>query len=187
MTEIITDFINNIGSFGPVIACILIVLESMIPILPLCVFIVINFLAFGNIIGLLISWIFTVIGCVISFWLVRNGFQGIFNKKIRKNEKINSLMKKIDKWKLKDIVVIIAIPFTPAFAINIAAGLSNINFKKYLTALLLGKIFMVYFWGYVGVSFVECLANPMAIFKIVIMVLSAYFISNFVSKKFNLD
>ena len=42
------------------------------------------------------------------------------------------------------LVVIIAIPFTPAFLVNIAAGLSNIPIKKYIFALLIGKPFMIY-------------------------------------------
>ena len=98
MTEIIEEIITSIGSFGPVLACLLIVLESIIPALPLCVFIVINFMTFGSILGLLISWFFTVVGCVIAYFIVRKGFQNWFNKKVRKNKKINKLMKKIDNF-----------------------------------------------------------------------------------------
>ncbi len=186
MTEIIENVINSIGSFGPLLACLLIVLESIIPALPLCVFIVINFMAFGNILGLLISWFFTVIGCVIAFFLVRKGFQNWFNKKVRKNKKINKLMKKIDNFKLQQLVVILAIPFTPAFAVNIAAGLSDMSLKKYLSALLIGKIFMVYFWGFVGLNLAECLTNPIALVKVAVLVLIAYIASTLVNKKFDL-
>lgn len=186
MTEIIEEVINSIGSFGPVLACILIVLESIIPALPLCVFIVINFMTFGNIFGLLISWVFTVLGCIIAFFLVRKGFQNWFNKKVRKNKSVNKIMKKIDTFKLQQLVVIIAIPFTPAFAVNIAAGLSDMSLKKYLSALLIGKLFMVYFWGFIGLSLNECLTNPIAIVKIVVLVLVAYLASTLVNKKFGL-
>lgn len=186
MTEIIEEVINSIGSFGPVLACILIVLESIIPALPLCVFIVINFMTFGNIFGLLISWAFTVLGCIIAFFLVRKGFQNWFNKKVRKNKSVNKIMKKIDTFKLQQLVVIIAIPFTPAFAVNIAAGLSDMSLKKYLSALLIGKLFMVYFWGFIGLSLNECLTNPIAIVKVVVLVLVAYSASTLVNKKFGL-
>lgn len=187
MTEMVMEFINSIGSYGPIMACLFILIESMIPALPLCVFIVINFLSFGNFIGLMISWIFTVIGCLLAFILCRKFLRNIFTKKLRKYEKINDLMKVIDKWKFKDLVLIVAIPFTPAFAINIAASLSQMNIKKFLLALIIGKFFMVYFWGYVGVSFVECLSNPMALIKVVVIVLLAYFVSSVISKKMNID
>lgn len=186
MTEIIEEVINSIGSFGPALACLLIVLESIIPALPLCVFIVINFMSFGSFWGLIISWIFTVLGCVIAFFLVRKGLQNWFNKKVRKNKRINKLMKKIDNFNLQQLVVILAIPFTPAFAVNIAAGLSAMSLKKYLIALLIGKIFMVYFWGFVGLSLTECLTNPIAIVKVVVLVLIAYVASRLVNKKFDL-
>jgi uncharacterized membrane protein YdjX (TVP38/TMEM64 family) len=93
----------------------------------------------------------------------------------------------IDKIKLESLTVIIAIPFTPAFLVNIAAGLSKIPFKKFLTALLIGKIFLVLFWGFVGTSLVESLTNPVALVKTLILLFMAFIISKIVSKKFNLD
>lgn len=187
MIEAINNFINNIGDVGPIVGCILIVLESILPILPLCVFIVINFLAFGSLVGLLISWLFTIIGCMMAFYLVRSKLQGWFNRKVRKNAKVNSLMNKVDKWKFASLVIVIAIPFTPASAINVAAGLSTMNEKKYFMALAIGKIFMVYFWGFVGLGFIESLSNPRAFIKIIIMVLIAYLLSKIISKKFNIE
>ena len=95
-------------------------------------------------------------------------------------------MKKIDNFKLQQLVVILAIPFTPAFAVNIAAGLSDMSLKKYLSALLIGKIFMVYFWGFVGLNLAECLTNPIALVKVAVLVLIAYIASTLVNKKFDL-
>ena len=81
------------------------------------------------------------------------------------------------------LVTIIAIPFTPAFMVNIAAGLAKLDTKKYLISLLIGKIFMVYFWGFVGVSLIESLKNPYILIKVAIMVLIAYLIA-IITKKF---
>lgn len=187
MTDLVLDFINNIGSYGPIMACLFILIESIVPALPLCVFIVINFLSFGNFVGLMISWVFTVIGCVIAFAISRKFLRKVFTQKLRKYETINKLMKVIDKWKFKDLVLIVAIPFTPAFVINIAASLSKMELKKFLLAMIIGKFFMVYFWGYVGVSFIECLSNPLALIKVVVIVLGAYFASSVISKKMNID
>ena len=71
----IDTFITNLGVFGPFIGCLGILVESMVPILPLFVFITLNFLAFGNIWGFLISWIFTCLGCLLSFILFRKKVQ----------------------------------------------------------------------------------------------------------------
>lgn len=77
-------------------------------------------------------------------------------------------------------------PFTPAFLINIAAGIARIDTKKYLYALMIGKISLVYFWGYIGVSLIDSLKNPMILIKIVVILVIMYFVSLVVNKKFNL-
>ena len=63
--------LQGLGVWGPIVGCFFILIESMVPILPLFVFITLNFLAFGSVFGFIISWIFTCIGCFISFLLFR--------------------------------------------------------------------------------------------------------------------
>ena len=79
--------------------------------------------------------------------------------------------------KFEELTVIIAIPFTPAFLVNIAAGLSNMSYKKFIGSLLIGKVFLVYFWGFVGVSLIESIKNPIYLVRVGILVLVAYIIS----------
>ena len=43
----IDNMLQNLGVWGPYLGCFFILIESMLPILPLFVFITINFLAFG--------------------------------------------------------------------------------------------------------------------------------------------
>ena len=52
--DIIMNTIDALGVYGPLLGCLFIVLESMIPPLPLFVFITINFMSFGKILGFLI-------------------------------------------------------------------------------------------------------------------------------------
>ena len=178
----IVEFIENAGSVGALIGCMFILVESIFPILPLMVFITINFLVFGNIIGFFMSWFFTIIGCIISYFIFKKGFGNKFehlteNKKLLK--KYKSIFKDISLGKL---CLLIAIPFTPAFMINIAAGLVKMDFKKYFVGLLIGKVALVYFWGFIGTSFVESIGNPMILIKIGIIMLITYVISYIVNK-----
>ena len=78
-------------------------------------------------------------------------------------------------------------PFTPAFVVNIAAGLSNMSYKKYTLAMIIGKSFMVYFWGYVGVNLIECFTHPIYLVKIIVMVLLAYVLGKIVNKYVKVD
>lgn len=192
MFEMIDTFIDTIlqslGIWGPLVGCFFITIESMVPILPLFVFITLNFLAFGNILGFIISWFFTCIGCSISFFLFRKKVQTWLYKRLKKEGIISEhTLKLITKLKFEELTTIIAIPFTPAFLVNIAAGLSDMSYKKFLTSLMLGKAFLVYFWGFVGVSLVESIKHPIYLVKVLIILLVAYIISKIVNKKLKIN
>ena len=154
------NLVNSSSIYGPIFACILIFIESVLPVLPLFVFITIVFVSFGYLSGFLISYILTILGCFFSFYLCRTFLKNFFKKKIRKIDKFDKIMKRIDKIKLSNLVLLISVPFTPAFLINIASALSEMNFKKFAISIMIGKIFIVFFWGFIGTSFVESLKNP---------------------------
>ena len=184
--QIIVDYLLQVGLVG---GFLLIVLESIIPALPLSVFIGLNIITFGKILGYVISYFGTIVGCMLSFitfrYILKNYLYKIFKEKTR--IKIEELMKKMTNIDFNTLVVIIAIPFTPAFLVNIAAGLSNIPIKKYIFALLIGKPFMIYFWGYIGANLLESLKNPIILVKIIVIVLLAYLISKVVEKIINVE
>ena len=185
----ILNLIESLGMFGPLLGCLLILTESILPIMPISIFIALNFYAFGNLFGFLISYILTVAGCNLSFYLSRRILKNrmdILSKKYEGN-KILSLIKKISKMKLKDLTVLMAFPFTPAFVINIAAGISKLEFKKFLYSTIISKAIMVYFWGYIGVSFIESFTHPVNLIKIFVLLIIAYVLSSLVNKKFDLD
>ncbi len=192
MFETIDTFIDtllqSLGIWGPIVGCFLITIESMVPVLPLFVFITLNFLAFGNILGFIISWFFTCVGCSISFFLFRSKFQTWWYKRLKNKGLISQgTMDKITSLKFEQLTTIIAIPFTPAFLINIACGLSKMTYKKFLASLMIGKTFLVYFWGFVGVSLIESVKHPENLLKIFILLLIAYFISKVVNTKLKIS
>ena len=172
--NMIVEFIQNSGTFGVIISVCFIFVESILPVLPLSVFITINFMVLGPLIGFIISWIFTVLGCIMSYTIFRKGLGNKFdnltsNKKLL--NKYKHLFRNISTTKL---LLIIAMPFTPAFVVNIVCGLIKMDFKKYFIALLFGKIAMVYFWGFVGTSLVESINNPIILLKIVLIMSITY-------------
>ncbi len=184
----ITNLLNNLGAFAPILACLLILIESILPVLPLALFITINFYYLGVMQGFLISWTLTCVGCFISFKLCRKlkkFFDNMMDKK--EHEKLKKMMKAFNNLSLEQLAIIIAIPFTPAFLVNIAAGLSNMKQKKFMLAIIIGKFFMVYFWGFIGTSLIESFKNPIVLVKIGVAIVIAYVISKIVNKKFRLE
>ena len=75
---------------------LLVFLESMIPILPLSVFVAINIFTYGNVIGFIVSYLGTVTGSICAYYLC-NRFNSYFEKKYKGNKKVRDLKKKIRK------------------------------------------------------------------------------------------
>ncbi len=181
----LTNFLMSIGIWGYVLSCFLILIESIIPVLPLSVFITLLFYKLGPFIGFIISYIFTILGCIMSYKLFNSKLRNKLEKYIEKNnkDKLNKLVKKINKIKFNNLCLLIAVPFTPAFLVNIAAGLVNMNFKKYLYSLLIGKVFLIIFWGFIGTTLINSIKNPINLVYITIMLVICYIISKLVSKR----
>lgn len=186
--DMINNFINNfvlqLSSWGLIGGFFLIFLESIIPALPLGVFIGMNMLAFGNVTGFFLSYFSTIIGCMVSFsvfkYVVKDLVLRMLNNKTI--EKVEVYMEKIKKLDFNCLVILIALPITPASLINMAAGLAKMDSKKYLLALLIGKLAIVYFWGYIGSSILKDIKNPQVILKMIILVLITYIISKIIEK-----
>lgn len=176
--DYITNLMSGLGLFS---GFFLIILESIIPILPLAVFIAVNVISFGPVLGFLVSWIATVVGCMISFFVCRK-LSEKFERKYKDNKNINKFKKYIGKLSYSNLVILLAVPFTPAFAINIGAGLSDIDYKRYFSALMIGKIPMVYFWGFIGKSLLESITDPYTLAQIIVMLILAYLASKVANK-----
>lgn len=193
MVEIVNyiiEYSTNLISMGGIFfGFFLVFIECFIPALPLSVFVALNVNAFGIFLGVLISWIATCTGsflCYILFSFLEEKFISKFFKKKTIRQIANSI-DKFRKIKLSQLVLVITLPFTPSFLVNILSGLAGMSKEKFITALLIGKVFTVIFWGYIGKSFIESLTDIGSIVFIVVALVVAYIISKIVSKKMNIE
>lgn len=193
LEQIIGDIVENIKEIiqsnnillSIFVGIFIVILESIIPALPLALFIAINIIALGNFFGFIISWIGTIIGCSLSFWIFRKLKNKIF-KKVTKDSRILKIMRKIGNMDFSHLVIITAMPFTPAFSINIAAGLSEISYKKFLLMIIIAKISIVYFWGFIGATLLESITDITVIIKILFLIFITFILSKIVMKHFDI-
>ena len=180
---------NYISDGGIIIGFLLVLLESFVPILPLSVFVAFNVKAFGFLGGCAISWSATCLGsyiCYIFFAFLEEKFtQRFLDRKLIK--KVHKGLEKFKKIKFTELVLILTLPFTPSFLVNILSGLTKMKSQKFVSALLIGKSFSIIFWGYIGKSLLESLTDPTSIIYIAVTLLLAYIISKIVSKKMNIE
>ena len=116
----------------------LMTIQSMFSIIPLLLLISVNVSIFGFIQGYIWSWLTSIIGAIIAFLITRYWFQTFFTKYVK-----DEFMDKIDEKGFWFVFTGRLLPFMPTNVINIAAGISSIQFKKFLYATLLGN--MIFF------------------------------------------
>lgn len=181
-----TEFVSN---GGILVGFFFVFLECFIPALPLSVFVALNVNAFGFFIGCFISWIATSLGsyiCYLFFSYIGSRFSEIFlSKKIVKN--IKEYIDRFNNIKFSELVLIITLPFTPSFLVNIVSGLTNMSNEKFIGALLIGKIFSIIFWGYIGKSLIESITDLDSIIYIAVTLGLSYVVSKIVSHKLKIS
>lgn len=185
--HIITTITDVMRAAGPAAGFFIIILESIIPILPLGAFIALNNIVFGNFWGFVISWLATIMGCLLSFYAFRFGFSKALYRNIKIDGKVHKFMNYVTKITLAQLTLLVALPFTPAFFINIASGLSKMKTSKYLISIFIGKLSIVYFWGYIGTSLIESVKDPSILLEIVMLLSIAYVISRLIQKYLNMN
>lgn len=185
--KIIDLLINTFSSLGPLFGIFIIILESILPFLPLAAFFSLNSIVFGPYIGFIINLIATILGCLLSYSIFKFGFSNKLYKKTKIDGKTQLFLKNINKMSFPNLVLLLAMPFTPAFAVNIAAGLSKMNLKKFILALILGKPFLIYFWSYIGKTLIQSITDGSVILKISGMLVLAYILSRLVQKKIKIE
>lgn len=191
--ELVNEFINYstdlIINGGLIIGVALIILESFVQMLPLGVMVALITNAYGLFLGIIISWLANCTGCYLVYLSSYHLSENIMNKflSVKTKEKIKKNTNKFKKISLPNLVAIITLPFTPSFAINLLAGFSKMNKKKYIIAIGIGKIFMISFWAYIGKSFIESMSDLKTIIAIIVMLVLAYIISKIVSKKIDIE
>lgn len=191
INDIVNNLVNYVQLYGPWLGFLIIILESILPFLPLFVFIALNVEAFGFIIGFLLSWSATIVGCLISYfffkYLVGNRIDKYINRNKKKKEKLRKVVNAIKNVKFSTLVVLMALPFSPAFMFNIACGVTKVNFRKFFLSLLISKVSIIYFWGFIGTSLFDSIMDVTILVRVVIMLLVAFIISKFVMKKYNIE
>lgn len=187
--DIVNTCTNLISNGGFIIGFILVFIESFLPFLPLGVITTLNINAFGFLFGTILSWIATCTGCIVVYTLIYN----ISNKYIYKffkektKKQIDKAINKFQNIKLSTLTLIVTLPFTPSFLVNILSGIAGIKKEKFITAILIGKLFMISFCGIIGKSFLESMTDIKSLIFITLALLIAYIISKIVSKKMHIE
>ncbi len=177
------DFFNNISTEeimrvaeigGPIIGILLPIIEAFFPILPLVFFVTVNVTVFGFFLGYLFSWIGSVIGSFLLFFVLKK----IGGEKMEKKLSSSRYKQILEKIKSKDLSLLFFLycfPFTPSFLISGTAALANIEAKIFLLALIPSKFIMLISLALIGVNVKSFFENPIKSIFLILLILAFNF------------
>ena len=167
----------------------LVFIECFIPMLPLSVFVALNVNAFGFFIGVLISWLATSLGSILCYLIFTFIEEKVVEKFLNRKtiKRIQKAINKFNKITFSGLVLLITLPFTPSCLVNILCGLTKMKREKFIASILIGKLFAITFWGYIGKSILESITDIKSIIFIIGTLIVAYIISKIINKKFEIE
>lgn len=142
-------YLNGFGLLTPVVAVSLFTAQTVLPIFPFLVLAGAAGIVFGFWKGVLVAWIGSMLGTCFTFWLVRLTGWDWLHKKIYNKYDIN--ISDVNPW-VGFLTVFFGrmFPVVPAQIINIAAGMSGLNFWVFALASGTGKLPVVMFYTGLG-------------------------------------
>lgn len=179
------NIIEQYHLLGPIFGIFLTALEAFIPVLPLVVIVVANVNAYGIILGIVISWVGSVVGAYGLFLVARRFGKHQRLQRFVQNKRVQTLIKWVDMKGLAPILVLLCFPFSPAVIINIVAGLSHIRKYYYLVALIIGKFVMIAVTGGLGYDLRAILTDPKKLILVICGIILLWIIGKWVENKLN--
>lgn len=143
-------FIKNFGNFAIAAFIVVQAIQPIVPFLPGGFATIVGMLMFGNIPGVLYSYIGLVIGEVGLFLLVRR-FGSKFARLVlsEKNfDKFETTLQDHTQDIKKLLIVCFIFPFLPDDLTCLVAGMTDLSFREYLKIVLIFKIWSVASYGY---------------------------------------
>lgn len=140
-------FVTQWGLLSIFIDLALIVLMALFPVVPFVLIAGVNTLLYGWFAGFMISFIGSLLGASLGFWLARTLGQEWAQPKVSKLGKWGALLRENS---FTVVLLSRLIPVLPSAAVNYAAGLSMMSFPSFLLATMLGKIPMIIWESWVG-------------------------------------
>lgn len=168
--ENVRDILQNYRSFGPFLGILLPLLESFLPVLPLILFVAANAAVYGPFLGFLFSWIGTCLGAIIVFWFFRSFAKRRLKRWLEKSSKVQHTLNWIEKHGFGPLFLLLCFPFTPSSLVNVAAGVSELRFRSFFMAVMLGKMIMVAMISYIGHDWIGLIQEPLKVLGIAIVV-----------------
>lgn len=181
----VEELARQYEALGPLMGLIPPFIEAFLPFLPLFVFVFANATAFGFWYGFLLSWIGTVAGSYAVFLLVRKFGDNRLFTFLTKPVRIQKLIHWVERNGFGPLFILLCFPFTPSSIVNLVAGLSNMNRKNFLFALMLGKLVMILTITFIGYDLRALLTQPLRTLLMLVIIFLLWLVGKWFERRLN--
>jgi uncharacterized membrane protein YdjX (TVP38/TMEM64 family) len=136
--DAITSSIRGLGIWGPIVLCVLFILQTFIAFIPGQALMVASGYIYGFTGGIFITWASLVIGGQMAFWLARRYGRPFAEKWVSPAT--------LDRWDksaagqgIAFYIVTLVMPFFPNDAMCYVAGLGHMSTRRFLVANAFGR------------------------------------------------
>lgn len=156
--EFWVSLLESFQSLGLLVPVVLVMIEALLPALPLIAIVVLNVTAHGVVAGFLTSWIGSVIGSIIVFNLSRRILRKWYIKTFANRKQ--RLMKWVNRSGFMELFLLTCVAFTPSSLINIVYGCSQFDEKLFYKTILFSKFIMILVLALFGGSIAQAYEKP---------------------------
>ncbi|MCP8615536.1 TVP38/TMEM64 family protein [Salirhabdus salicampi] len=179
----VMQLLDSYEKLGPLPGILLPLLEALLPFLPLIVFVLANSMAYGLFEGFLYSWLGSVLGAIIVFFIIRRLGETKFFRFIRNHKQVQKVTFWFEKHGFGPLFILLCFPFSPSAIINTVAALSRIKFQQFILAVVLGKAVMIFTIAYVGASIKSFATQPVKSIVVGICILLFWMVGKIIEKR----
>nr|WP_186812030.1 TVP38/TMEM64 family protein [Paenibacillus xylanexedens] len=158
--ENIRYWLEQFRSLGPLPGILLTFMKSFVPPLPTLLIVGVNGAVYGLWAGFLYSWIGMVLGCTLTFLLVREIGKSAFVERWSSKPRVQRSMVWIRRNAFSYVFLLSIFPVGPFVIINVAAGIARMRLMSFLLAVGFGKGIMIFCVTYIGSNVAQFLEHP---------------------------
>lgn len=135
--EVVVERLRSLGPWTVVVSLLLLIVETVIPPIPAAPILVANALIFGVWAGIAISWVGSLMGAVVNFWIARRFGRAYVERRLKPDHLRR--VDQISRDKGFQILLLARIfPLTSLDVLSFMGGLSSISFRHYFLATAIG-------------------------------------------------
>ncbi|WP_114572011.1 TVP38/TMEM64 family protein [Exiguobacterium flavidum] len=135
-------------------------LESIFPFLPLVLIISANAATYGFWMGVLVSWIGSMLGSIFLFVCIRYLFRRPMTRWLAKHQTAQTWIERVRHMSPISLGFLFSLPFMPAFVITSITALIQLPIRTYVIAAGIGKLIVVLIFSSIGNQWDSFLEKP---------------------------